>query len=87
MQSDGTYTTGAASRKYWENKGLVDDEGKTTNDEVFPQECIEAAEEQEEDNPANFGVEDDLMQGMGRGGGRTAKEMLENPRLVVELDE
>ena len=48
---------------------------------------LRSAEEQEEDNPANFGVEDDLMQGMGRGGGRTAKEMLENPRLVVELDE
>ena len=42
---------------------------------------------QEKENPANFGVEDEMMQSMGRGGGRTAKEMLENPRLVVELDE
>lgn len=87
MKLKGTYTAGAASQAYWENKGLVDEDGNTTNEDYFPQECLVAAKEQEEDNPANFGVEDEMMQAMGRGGQRTAKEMLENPRLVVELDE
>jgi hypothetical protein len=87
LQADGTYTEGAASIAYWSSKGLVDSEGKTMDEDLFPQECIDAAIEQEKDNPANFGVEDSMMTSMGRGGGRSAKEMLENPRLVVELDE
>ena len=87
LQTDGTYTEGAASIDYWSSKGLVDSEGQTMDEDLFPQQCIDAAIEQEKENPANFGVEDEMMQSMGRGGGRTAKEMLENPRLVVELDE
>ena len=49
--------------------------------------------EKEGDNIANFGVEDSVMTGMGRGGSQppekvvTAKEMLEQPKLRVDVDE
>ena len=39
------------------------------------------------DQISNWGVEDGTLQGLGRGGSRTAKQMLETPRLVVEEDD
>ena len=89
----GKYQPGAASIAYWQSKGYVNAEGETIEPEFFPQECMDASVEKEQDEISNFGIEDPMMQSMGRGGTkadgtpRTAKEMLESPRLVVEPDE
>ena len=40
----------------------------------------------ERDQISNWGVEDGTLQGLGRGGRRSAKEMLDTPRLLVEED-
>jgi hypothetical protein len=45
-----------------------------------------AAVAKEVDQISNWGIEDGTLQGLGRGGSRTAKEMLETPRLLVEED-
>ncbi len=93
LQIEGEYQPGAASIAYWKKVGYVNAEGETLDPEAFPEECMEAAIEQEQDEISNFGIEDPMMQSMGRGGQkadgepRTAKEMLESPRLVVEKDE
>jgi hypothetical protein len=87
MMAAGTYEPGAAVTEYYRNRGWVDDEGKVTKPKTFPQEALEAAQKREGDSISNLGVEDDNIQSMGRGDGKTAKEMLENKKLVVETDE
>jgi hypothetical protein len=94
LQIAGKYKPGDASIAYWDKKGYVNKEGETLDEARFPQKCMDAAIEQEGDEISNFGIEDPLMMNkLGRGGQkadgepRTAKEMLETPRLVVEKDE
>lgn len=86
MVGTGTYEPGAATREYYRRKGLIDADGITTNPDYFPQEVFESALEREADQISNLGVEDSILQRMGRGDGRTAKEMLESPKLVVETE-
>jgi len=86
LEAAGEYTAGAAVKKYYQNKGWVDADGKTTNEKTFPQECMDAAVAKELDQISNWGVEDGTLQGLGRGGSRSAKEMLDTPRLLVEED-
>lgn len=87
MMAAGTYEPGAAVTEYYRNRGWVDDEGKVTKPKTFPQEALEAAQKREGDSISNLGVEDNNIREMGRGDGKTAKEMLENKKLVVETDE
>ena len=87
MQGKGTYEPGAATRKYYQNRGLIDADGNTKDPNYFPQEVYESALEREADEISNLGVEDSTLQQMGRGGGNTAKYMLDNPKLVVKTDE
>jgi len=86
LEEEGKYTTGAAVKKYYQNKGWVDADGITTDDQRFPQECMDAAIAKERDQISNWGIEDGTLQGLGRGGSRSAKEMLDTPRLLVEED-
>jgi hypothetical protein len=87
MQGSGTYEPGAATTQYYQSRGLIDSEGNTTDPSYFPQEVFESALEREGDQISNLGVEDSTLQAMGRGGGNTAKHMLDNPKLVVKTDE
>ena len=66
---------------------MIDEDGQTTDELYFPQEAYEAALEREGDDISNLGVEDPQLQEMNRGDGRTAKEMLSQPKLVVDPDE
>ena len=86
LQADGEYTPGAAVTQYYLNKGMVDSAGQTTDENQLPQECFDAALKKELDQISNWGVEDGTLQALGRGGSRSAKEMLETPRLLVEDD-
>jgi len=86
LEAAGTYTAGAAVTQYYMNKGWIDSAGQTTDEKRFPQECLVAAVAKEVDQISNWGIEDGTLQGLGRGGSRTAKEMLETPRLLVEED-
>jgi hypothetical protein len=94
LQRDGEYAPGKASLTYYQTvRNYVGTDGITLDENVFPQECLEGVMEKEGDNIANFGVEDSVMTGMGRGGSQppdkvvTAKEMLEQPKLRVDVDE
>jgi len=94
LQRDGEYEPGKASLTYYQTvRPFVDADGITLDKNVFPQECLEAVMEKEADNIANFGIEDEVMTSMGRGGSDppdkvvTAKEMLERPKLRVDVDE
>ena len=86
LEAAGEYTAGGAVTKYYQNKGWIDSEGKTTNENQFPQECLDAAVLKEQSMISNWGIEDATLQGLGRGGSRSAKEMLDTPRLLVEED-
>lgn len=87
MMAAGTYEPGAAVTEYYRRRGYVDEDGNITQPRVFPIEALEAAQQREKDSISNLGVEDMNIQQMGRGNGQTAKEMLENKKLVVESDE
>ena len=87
MEGAGTYEAGAATRQYYLSRGMIDEDGQTTDELYFPQEAYEAALEREGDDISNLGVEDPQLQAMNRGDGRTAKEMLSQPKLVVDPDE
>jgi hypothetical protein len=86
LEAAGEYTAGAAVIKYYQNKGWIDSAGITTDETRFPQECLVDAVAKELDQISNWGIEDGTLQGLGRGGSRSAKEMLETPRLLVEED-
>jgi hypothetical protein len=87
MMAEGTYEPGDAVTEYYRRRGWVDEEGNVTKPKTFPQEALEAAQKRESDSISNLGIEDPNIRAMGRGNGLTAKEMLENKKLVVETDE
>ena len=61
--------------------------GEITDPKVFPEVALEAAKEREQNDPNNLGVEGPAIQAFNRGDGKTAKEMLEQKKMVVETDE
>ena len=87
MKKAGTYEPGAAVTEYYRRRGWVDEAGEITDPKVFPEVALEAAKEREQNDPNNLGVEDPAIQAFNRGDGKTAKEMLEQKKMVVETDE
>ncbi len=87
LKAKGTYEPGAAVTEYYRQRGYVDEEGNVTNPKVFPEEALQAAKDREMDDPNNLGVEDPAITAFNRGGGKSAKEMLEQKKLVVDIDE
>ena len=87
LQHDGVANPAAAAvLNYYQGKYMANEGGEVTNPDLFPQECLDA-EMAHFAGITNFGVEDPVMMAMGRGGGRTAQEMLENPKLEVTKEE
>ena len=87
MKKAGTYEPGAAVTEYYRRRGWVDAAGEITQPKVFPEVALDAAKEREKDDPNNLGVEDPSIQAFNRGDGKTAKEMLEQKKMVVKTDE
>ena len=87
LQHDGVANPAAAAvLNYYQGKYMANEDGEVRNPDLFPQECLDA-EMAHFAGITNFGVEDPVMMAMGRGGGRTAQEMLENPKLEVTKEE
>ena len=87
LQHDGVANPAAAAvLNYYQGKYMANEDGEVRNPDLFPQECLDA-ELAHFAGITNFGVEDPVMMAMGRGGGRTAQEMLENPKLEVTKEE
>ena len=86
LQATGEFEPQLPVLQYYQSKYMANDEGKTLNEDRFPQVCLDA-EMENFPEVTDYGVEDAVIQGMGRGGGRTAKEMLENPKLTVKKED
>jgi len=92
LQHDGIANpASAAVLAYYQGRYMANEEGEVTSPDLFPQECLDA-EMAHFEGITDFGVEDELMMAMGRGGStteepKTAKQMLESPKLVVNTEE
>ena len=92
LQHDGVANPAAAAvLNYYRGKYMANEDGEVTNPDLFPQECLDA-EMANFAGITDFGVENELMMALGRGGStkedpKTAKQMLESPKLVVNKEE
>lgn len=92
LQHDGVANPAAAAvLNYYQGKYMANEDGEVTNPDQFPQECLDA-EMANFAGITDFGVENELMMALGRGGStkedpKTAKQMLESPKLVVNKEE
>ena len=78
LEEEGKYTPGAAVKKYYQNKGWVDADGITTDDQRFPQECMDAAIAKERDQISNW---EELFDCLWLGGTHPVKE---NVLVLIE---
>ena len=86
LQAKGIYTPALPPLMYYQEKYRANADGETTNEESFPQACLDA-EMAGYPEITDFGVEDAVMDSLNRGGGKTAKEMLSEKKLIVSGDD
>ena len=86
LQAKGIYTPALPPLMYYQEKYRANADGETTNEESFPQACLDA-EMAGYPEITDFGVEDAVMNSLNRGGGKTAKEMLSEKKLIVSGDD
>ena len=92
LQAKGVYAPPLPVLKYYQKRYMANEDGETTNAELFPQECLDA-EMEAFPEITDFAVDDGSMIPLGRGGEksdgspRTGKEMLSDPKLIVSGDD